>query len=86
MEDVELGESLGTKKGNIQKTKVISLKQTERTKVSQTCIEMQLNLRRVTNLELNYLCQLLNVHRGNDVRGDRIYTAEPLVSELSSYN
>jgi hypothetical protein len=35
-----------------QKEKLISLKQTVRTKISETYIEAQMNLRRVTNLEL----------------------------------
>jgi hypothetical protein len=33
----------------------------------------------------NYFCQLLNIHRVNDVRQTEIHTAEPLVSEPSSF-
>jgi hypothetical protein len=33
----------------------------------------------------NYFCQLLNVHRVNDVRQTEIHTAKPLVPEPSSF-
>jgi hypothetical protein len=42
----------GTRKGNILKTKLMSLNQTVRIGTSEACIGAQLNLRRVTNLQL----------------------------------
>jgi hypothetical protein len=36
------------------------------------------------NMWKNYFCQLLNVHRVNDVRQTEIHTVEPLVPEPSS--
>jgi hypothetical protein len=39
----------------------------------------------ILNRWKNYFCQLLNVHRVNDVRQTEIHTAEPLVPEPSSF-
>jgi hypothetical protein len=38
----------------------------------------------ILNRWKNYFCQLLNVHRVNDVRQTEIHTAEPLVPDPSS--
>jgi hypothetical protein len=39
----------------------------------------------ILNRWKNYFCQVLNVHGVNDVRQTKIYTAEPLVPESSSF-
>jgi hypothetical protein len=49
---VKLVELLGIKTGNILKEKILSLKKTVKTKISETYTEAEINLRRVTNLAL----------------------------------
>jgi hypothetical protein len=40
-------------RGDMQKTKLMSLEQSAITKTSQTCIEASMNLRRVTSIEFD---------------------------------
>jgi hypothetical protein len=45
-------DGLGTRKGNISKTKLKSLKLIIKTKIIEICTKVQINLRKGTNLEL----------------------------------
>jgi hypothetical protein len=77
----------------------MSLKQTVRTEIPDTCTEGQTNLRRVTSLQLEnadlladshsilngWKNYLLNVHEVNSVRQTEIHKAEPLVPGPSSF-
>jgi hypothetical protein len=43
----------GVKRGNIRETKLMSLQQTVRTRILETCIEENITLRGFTNLDVN---------------------------------
>jgi hypothetical protein len=49
----ELADLSGTKRKNVRKLKLMTLKLTVRTRMSETCVGVSVTLRRVTRLEHN---------------------------------
>ena len=76
----------GTKRRNIWKLKLMNLKLTARSKISETCTGASISLRRVILLQTPTVFCLVEEPflSANDIRQTEIHTAEPLVPEPSA--